>query len=96
MKLLRGCLFGRVYTAAVIWPYDETFAEEEYEEKEIDDKEDEEDKDEKDESEKENTEKIVTSENLHCPITKDSKQYTPQKKKGIISIYFRQCFRSSI
>ena len=82
-EVARGCLFGRVYTAAVIWPYDETFAEEEYEEKEIDDKEDEEDKDEKDESEKESIEKIVTSENLHCPITKDSKQYTPQKRKEL-------------
>ena len=79
-EVARGCLFGRVYTAAVIWPYDETFAEEEEEEE--NEKEEEDENKERDEKE-ESVEKIVTSENLHCPITKDSKQYTPQKRKEL-------------
>jgi len=52
-EVARGCLLGRVYTGAVIWPYDEL---------EVEKTEDQ------------------TGELLTPPITKDSKQYSPEKR----------------
>ena len=67
-EVARGCFLGRVYTGAVVWPYDETSFSNSDTETE---------KDDNNEVDKE------TENTLECPITRDSKQYTPDKREEL-------------